>query len=75
MFRGTTGTNLDEGEVQQAREAARKFQWIEPATVIMQKADELYRARKIQEAKVLYARLAAVPVKAEQVKWAAQRAK
>jgi hypothetical protein len=75
MFRGTTGTNLDEGEVQQAREAARKFQWIEPATVIMQKADELYRASKIQEAKVLYARLAAVPVKAEQVKWAAQRAK
>src|SRR5262245_7235368 len=75
MFRGTTGTTLDESEIQQAREAARKFEWIEPATLTMQKADDLYRANKIQESKVLYLRLAALPVKAEQVKVAAQRAK
>lgn len=75
MFRGTTGTKLDEGEIQQAREAAREFEWIEPAPVIMQKADELYRANKIQEAKVFYARVAALPLTAEQVKSAAQRAK
>jgi len=75
MFRGTTGTKLDDAEIDQAREAARKFEWIEPAPVTMQKADRLYRANEIQEAKPLYARLAAVPVKAEQVRLAAQRAK
>ena len=75
MFRGTTGTQLDESEIQQAREAARRFEWIEPATVMMQKADQLYRANKIQEAKALYLRLAGMPVNAHQVKLAAQRAK
>jgi hypothetical protein len=75
MFRGTTGTNLDEVEIQQARKAARAFEWIDAATVTKQKADQLYRANKIQEAKALYLRLAAIPLDAPEVKTAAQRAK
>lgn len=75
MFRGTTGTKLDYAEIKQAREAARQFDWIEPASITMQRADRLYRANEIQKAKALYARLAAIPVEAEQVKLAAERAR
>jgi hypothetical protein len=75
MFRGTTGTNLDETEIKQAREAAKKFDWIEPASVTMRRADELYRANKIPDARTLYARLATVQLKAAQVKLAQQRAR
>jgi hypothetical protein len=74
MFRGSTGTNLLEPEIKQAREAARMFEWIEPAPVVMEKADELYRAQKFKEAKVWYARVGALTVEANQVTLAKKRA-
>src|SRR5438034_8008936 len=44
MASGTTGTWLNEAEINEAREAARKLDWIEPAAELMQHADALFRA-------------------------------
>ena len=73
MASGTSGTWLNDQEIHQARETALRLDWIEPASDLMEGANALYRAGKIQEAAGLYSRLASIPLKAEQVELARKR--
>lgn len=73
MASGTTGTWLNDEEINQAREAARRFAWVEPASGLMEKANAWFRANKIQESATLYSRLAAIPLRVDQVDLAKQR--
>ena len=58
----TTGTNLDTAEIRQAREAAGKFSWIEPAPALLERADDLQRGGKGDDARKLYQMLAPIPL-------------
>jgi hypothetical protein len=60
MASGTTGTLLNDAEIQQTREASKKFPWIKAAGVVLKQADELYDAGK-EEARTLYRTLATLP--------------
>ena len=73
MASGTTGTRLNDEEIKQAREVARKFEWIEPAPDLMEQANVLFRENKMQAAATLYSRLATIPLKVEQVELAKKR--
>lgn len=73
MTSGTTGTWLNDEEINQVREAARKFDWIEPASDLMEQANALFRGNKMQEAATLYSRLATIPLRVEQVELARKR--
>src|SRR5438552_3575991 len=73
MASGTTGTWLNGEEIKQVRETARKFDWIESASDLMEKANGLFSANKIQEAAALYSRLATIPLRVDQVEMARQR--
>jgi dipeptidyl aminopeptidase/acylaminoacyl peptidase len=61
MASGTTGTLLNEAEIQQTRAASKKFPWIKPAPAVLQQADELFDTGKKDEARALYRALAALP--------------
>jgi len=61
MASGTTGTLLNDAEIQQTREAAKSFPWIKPATTVLKEADELFEAGKKEEARALYRALATLP--------------
>lgn len=74
MASGTTGTMLSPEEIAQARAAARKLDWVETATGVLQQADALYRAQKTKAARVYYERLALLPLKTEPVERAKKRA-
>ena len=74
MASGTTGTWLNEGEIEQARGAARAFNWVETAPDLVKQADALFRAGKLKKAAVLYSRLATIPLKDDQVELAKKRA-
>ena len=74
MASGTTGTWFNDEEIQIARAAAKKFNWIEPARAVLKRADELHQAGKLGEARALYERLATLPLKTEQVARAKQLA-
>jgi hypothetical protein len=74
MASGTTGIWLNDEEIKQARKATQRFNWIEPASAVLERADTLFRAGKIQEAASLYSRLATIPLKIEQVELARERA-
>jgi hypothetical protein len=71
---GTTGTWLNEEEIRQAREAARKYGWIEPAGELMKRANALFNADKRSEAAVFYSRIATMALRVEQVELARKRA-
>ena len=73
MASGTTGTWLNEAEIQQARASAKKRDWIQPASEVLKRADELHTAKKATEARALYQRLATVPLPAKEVEHAKQR--
>ncbi len=73
MASGTTGTGLNDEEISQVREAARRFDWVKPASALMEKANALFSANKIQEAAALYSRLATIPLRVDQVEMARQR--
>lgn len=75
MASGTTGTRLNEAEINQVRKAARTFDWIDSASDLMNKADALFRANKISEAAALYSRVATIPLKADQVELAKKRSR
>ena len=64
---------VDGEEVKQVRETARKFDWIKRASELMEKANALFSANKIQEAATLYSRLATIPLRVDQVEMAKQR--
>jgi hypothetical protein len=74
MASGTTGTWLNEAEIDQAREVARKFHWLEPAPDVLKRANALFRANKQQEAAALYGRLATISLNADEVELAKRRA-
>ncbi|MEY2427601.1 MAG: hypothetical protein QOJ40_486 [Verrucomicrobiota bacterium] len=73
MASGTTGTRLNEAEINQVRKTARTLDGIEPASDLMNRADALFRANKRKEAAELYSRVATIPVKADQVELAKKR--
>lgn len=69
MFRGTTGTNLDEVEIRQSRAAAQKLSWVRPAPAVAQstaRADSL-------EARRFDSQLAVIPLDVELVRRARER--
>jgi hypothetical protein len=74
MASGTTGIWLNDQEIKQAREAARRFDWVESAPALVEKANALFRGGKTQEAANLYSRLATMPLKVDQVDLAGKRA-
>ena len=61
MASGTTGTLLNDAEIQRTREAARKFPWIESAAVALKRGDESFTAGRVEEARAIYRALAALP--------------
>jgi len=73
MASGTTGAWLNEEEITQARAAACKCGWIEPAPDLMKKANTLFRANQVKAAAALYSRLATIPVRDQQVELAKRR--
>ena len=66
MASGTTGTWLNDAEIKQAREAAKKKEWIEPAPDVLKRAEEMDKAGKSDEAKKLFGIIATVPIEAEE---------
>ncbi len=79
MASGTTGTWLNDAEIKQAREAAKKKEWIQPAPDVLKRADELDKAGKGDEAKKLFGIVAAVPIDVEETqrarRWVKEREK
>ena len=73
MASGTTGTRLNDSEIAQARAVARQLKWIESAPEILKRANALFHAKRKAEAAGLYARLAAIPVRARPVELAKKR--
>ena len=61
MASGTTGTLLNEAEIRQTREAARKFSWIESAPAALKRADKSHDAGSAAEARQIYRSLAELP--------------
>lgn len=49
MASGTTGTLLNDAEIQQTREAARKFAWIETAPALLKRAEEAGHSAEAEE--------------------------
>ena len=74
MASGTTGTWLNDAEIKQARDAARKKPWIQRAADVLKQADELHAAKKSAEAATLYERLVALPIVAAEIQRAKDRA-
>ena len=79
MASGTTGTWLNDAEIKQAREAAKKKEWIQPAPDVLKRAEELDKAGKGAEAKKFFGIIATVPIEAEETqrarRWAKEREK
>ncbi len=61
MASDTTGTLLNDAEIQQARVAAKKFAWIESASTLRKRVEELSAAGKAEEAAALREVLAKLP--------------
>lgn len=61
MASGTTGTLLNDAEVQRTREAARKLPWIETASAALKRADELFGGGRADEARLIYRALSGLP--------------
>ena len=74
MASGTTGTSLNAAEIMRARAVASSLSWIEPAPIVLERANELYRAKRSKEAAALYARIATIRVESEAVALAKRRA-
>jgi len=74
MASGTTGTALNNEEIQQARAVARKLEWVVPASALLKTADRLWRANARKEAMPLYSVLADLPLPDPRVEAARKRA-
>ncbi len=74
MASGTTGWTLNQAEIKQAREAAGKLKWIQPAPEILNKADALYKKGDKKKAAALYRQIATIPLRCPETARAAQRA-
>jgi hypothetical protein len=62
MASGTTGTLLNDAEIQSAREAAKRFFWIESAPALRKRAEELRAAGKTDDAETLGRVLSILPI-------------
>lgn len=67
MASGTTGFWLDDSEIKQAKTTAAELKWIESAPAILKRADDLYRSNDLAAARLLYKRLAAIPINAPEL--------
>lgn len=74
MASGTTGIWLNTEEIAQARKAAKSLPWVMTAPDVMKAADEEFRAKNPEEAARLYSRLATLPLNADEVELAKERA-
>jgi hypothetical protein len=74
MASGTTGFWLDDSEIKQAKTTAAELKWIESAPAMLKRADDLYRSNNLVAARLLYKRLAAIPVNAPELELAKTRA-
>ncbi len=61
MASGTTGTLLNNIEIQQARQVAKTFSWIEPASTLRKRAEELRAAGQKGDAEALFQVLSELP--------------
>ncbi|MEY2408651.1 MAG: hypothetical protein QOF48_1321 [Verrucomicrobiota bacterium] len=68
MARGTTGTNLDNIEIQQARGAAAKLPWAERAIDVARKAEMAASRNDSTGARALHRRIAVIPLEARLVR-------
>lgn len=59
---GMSGAWLNEAEIKQAREAAQKKEWIQPASEVLKRANELRTSKKSSEARDLFRRLHHIPL-------------
>ncbi len=75
MASGTSGWTLNDAEIKQARDAARTIKWILPAPAILAKADALYRAGNLKDARQHYALIAGIPLHCPEVARAKLRLK
>ncbi len=73
LARGTTGTNFDAAEINQARAAAEQLPWVRRASDLWQQAEELHRMKRETEAKKLYRQLATLPLDDRRVRTAKRR--
>ena len=73
MASGTTGAWLSEAEIAQARAAAKRRVWIEPAPAVFQRAEAAHQARELRSANALYRKLAGLPLNSKEVKQAKER--
>ena len=73
LARGTTGTNFDAAEIQQARAAAEQLPWIRKASDVWKQAEELRRSKREATAKELYRQIATLPLDDHRVRSALKR--
>jgi hypothetical protein len=73
MASGTTGTWLNQAEIDKVRKKAQTSDRFEPASEVMKRADLLFAANKRKEATELYSRLATIPLSSAQIALARER--
>jgi hypothetical protein len=74
MASGTTGTVLNDAEIQRAREGAARINGFIRAVELLSRADALAAAGKPEEARALYLHLSTVPVEEDMMKRVRERA-
>ena len=75
MASGTSGFAFDAAEIERARAAARRFNWIKPAGVLLAEADRLFGQGQKSEALKIYQILALLPLESPQLTQVRQRLK
>ncbi len=70
---GTTGTWFNEAEIKQAREAAKKKEWIQPAPDVLRKAHEPHHANEADEPRKLWLRISHIPLECDPTRLARER--
>jgi len=73
MASGTTGTWLNQAEIDRVREKAHRSDRFEPASEVVKRADLLFATNKRKEAAELYSRLATIPLSSAQIAAARER--
>ena len=71
---GTSGWTLNEAEIKQARDAAKKKKWIQPAASILNKADLAFKSGEKAKARELYRLIARIPLHCPETSRARKRA-
>jgi len=71
---GTSGWTLNDAEIKQAREAAKKIGWIQTASSILKKADQTYEVGDKKQAKAIYRLIAGIPLHCPETTRAKKRA-